>query len=122
MALVDVYQGDNTTQVTADKYFGRVLVDRCTVAAIQVNFNRDAATHTGVGTLYVQGSVHDAPTDGAAGTNEWETLDVVFPRNVTSGAGHAAVSLSAVGYRWLRVFYDFASGSGSVEVRILGKE
>lgn len=117
-----IHQGDNVTQVAADKYFGRVSMRAAAIASIQVNFNRDAATHTGVGTFYVQGSNHEDPTDGAAGTNEWETLDVVFARGATSGAGLAALSLSDVGYLWIRVFYDWTSGSGSVETHICVKD
>jgi hypothetical protein len=117
-----IRQGDNTTQVTADKYFGRIeMPPAATVVSVQVNFNHDAATHTGVGVLYIQGSNHETPTDAAAGTNEWETLDVVFTRAVTSGAGQATCNMAYFGYRWIRTFYDFTSGSGAVEVRTMIK-
>lgn len=109
-------EGDKTTAVTADKYFKKISMADETIAAIQVMFNEDA-THTLVGTLYVQGSNLPNPTDEAAGANEWKTLDVSFDTLVTSGAnGMSSINLSAVGWRWLRVFFDFTSGSGSMAV------
>ena len=106
------YQGDTTTQVVADKYFGRVALNYASICSIQVNFNPGTAA----GALFVQGSNHEDPSDLVAGLNEWETLDVVFPRAVISGAGQAAISLSHVGFRWIRIFFDHTGGSGVMEV------
>lgn len=109
------FEGDKTTDVSADKYFSKISMYGSTVCSIQVRFN-DGGTATAAGVLYVQGSNENNPTDLAAGSNEWETLDVAFNRAVTAGAGMASINLSNVGWRWLRVFYDRTSGSGPLQV------
>ena len=108
-------EGDKTTAVTADKYFTKISLADETICCVQVFFNEDG-THTGAGTLYIQGTNEPNPTDNAAATTEWDTLDVVFNRAVTSGIGMASANMAFLGWRWIRVFYDFTSGSGSMRV------
>ena len=108
--------GDRTTGIAATTYFKTIPVPKTGMIAIQVNFNEDA-TATAAGTLTIQGSNFPSPTAEAAGTREWDTLDVAFNRAVTAGAGLASINLSFLGWRWIRVVYTRTSGTGSFYVQ-----
>ena len=109
-------EGDRTTGIAATKYFSKIAVPKAGILAIQVNFNEDA-TATAVGVMTIQGSNFPEPTDQAAGTREWDTLDVAFNRAVTAGAGLCSVNLALLGWRWIRVVYTRTSGTGSLFVQ-----
>ena len=113
--------GKPLANLTATKYFKRISMGHETVCAIQLNWNADA-THTLAGTIKVQGSNHTNPTESAAGTFEWVDLDVVFPVQVTSGQGGTGISMSFIGWRWIRLVFTFASGSGTLIVRTVIKK
>lgn len=116
---VDADTGKPSATISATKYFKKISMGHETVAAIQVNFNQanGAAAQTLAGTIKVQGSNHEDPTDEAAGTNEWIDLDVVFPAAVTSGAGTTGVSMSFIGWRWIRFVFTRTGGEGILIVR-----
>lgn len=42
-------------------------------------------------------------------------------QNVTSSADHMW-SVSGAGYRWVRVFWDYTSGTGNITAKFVGKE
>lgn len=113
--------GVPNAEIAATKYFKKIGMGHETTCAIQVNFNQLTTTATLAGTIKVQGSNHQNPTDEAAGTNEWIDLDVVFPAAVTSGAGTTGVSMSFIGWRWIRFVFTRTSGTGSLIVRTVIK-
>lgn len=98
---------ETAANVTADVYMSKIAMGTERLCSIQCQWD---ANLTAV--LKVQASNLPNPTDGAAGTNEWDTLDVVFTVNPAGTAGTGSVSLDAVGYKWLRVFVDYTSGTG----------
>ena len=62
-----------------------------------------------VGNIIVQGSCdEDSPTN-------WSAIDT---QAAGGGAGSDLVNLDGIGYRWLRVFYDDTSGTGSLTTRV----
>lgn len=108
--------------ISATKYFKKISLANEKLCAIQINYNEDA-TATLAGTFTVQGSNFDNPTDEAAGTREWLTLDVVFSASsvIAAGAGMIGVSMDFVGWRWIRVVFTRTGGTGSVVVRTVQK-
>lgn len=118
---VDADTGNPIAEIAATKYFKKISMGHETVAAIQVNFNQVVTTATLAGTIKVQGSNHENPTDEAAGTNEWLDLDVVFPAQVTSGAGMTGISMAFIGWRWIRFVFTRTGGTGSLIVRTVIK-
>lgn len=104
--------------VAADKYFKKIAMSTETLACIQINWS--AAT---TGTMYVQGSNYDNPTDEAAGaTDEWQNLDVVPNKQPVGGTERGCFfNIAYQGFRWIRVFYDFTSGTADITTRTVTK-
>lgn len=86
-------------------------------------------TGTPTGTFYIQGS-NVANSGGlignGPGTNDWVTVPVVDETGVVTlsasgAAGQYLANLFNLGFAYLRVIYDFTSGTGDVDVWINGK-
>lgn len=114
--------GQPIAAIAATKYFKKISLANEHICSIQINSNEDA-TATLAGTFTVQGSNFDNPTDEAAGTREWVTLDVVFSATsvLAAGATVMGVSMSFVGWRWVRVAFTRTGGTGTVIVRTVQK-
>ena len=86
-------------------------------------------TGSPTGTFYIQGS-NVANSGGlirnGPGASDWVTVPVVDATGVidldaSGSAGQYLANLFNLGFAYLRVIYDFTSGSGSVDVWINGK-
>lgn len=69
------------------------------------------------GTFYVQASNDD--TERAADVSNWVSLEDI--EIAITDNGTYMWNIDGAGYKWVRVFYDFTSGTGTVSGRINGK-
>lgn len=77
-------------------------------------------TGSPTGTFYIQSSV-DYGINGASAT--WAAVTTSPATISASGSGsNHLISLEGYSFPWVRVFYDFSSGTGSLDAYISGKE
>lgn len=71
------------------------------------------------GTFYVQASNDDYPPEKASSVGNWVSLEDIEVAITDNGT--FMWNVDGAGYKWVRLFYDFTSGTGTVSGRINGK-
>src|SRR5512134_2676758 len=100
---------------TADAVSARCSIQNCSKFSFHVIW-----AGTQAGTLYIQESNLDDPSSAVSST-DWVTSTVTFPANPAGSASSTFQDFFEGGSQWVRVLYDYTSGSGRVQVFFMPK-
>ena len=70
-------------------------------------------TGTPTGLFYIQGSINYDPRTT---TGDWSNLDFSSAPEAAGAADNHLINLNQLPYKYIRVFYDRTSGSGSLSI------